>query len=102
MSCGRLIVKVFSTQFNFILSSNHLLAHLSSCINNKNISCLLLTCGGLTVSFRQVRPHLELTFDNILAHINTVYVLNTNPGIMDGDSSADGCPISLRLKVKQI
>jgi hypothetical protein len=52
-------------------------------------------------SVRQVRPHLELTFDNILAHINTVYVLNTKPGIMDDDSN-DGCSISLRLKVNRI
>lgn len=49
-------------------------------------------------SVEQVRPHLELTFDNILAHINTVYVLNTKPGIMNGDPN-DGCSISLRLKV---
>jgi len=46
----------------------------------------------------QVRPHLDLTFDNILAHINTVYVLNTKPGITNGDSG-DGSTISLRLKV---
>ncbi|XP_014243473.1 guanylate cyclase soluble subunit beta-1 [Cimex lectularius] len=29
-----------------------------------------------------VRPHLEITFDNILAHINTVYVLKTKQGII--------------------
>ncbi|XP_025208464.1 guanylate cyclase soluble subunit beta-1 [Melanaphis sacchari] len=51
----------------------------------------------LTQILYPVRPHLELTFDNILAHINTVYVLNTKPGVMNGDSN-DGCSISLRLK----
>lgn len=25
----------------------------------------------------QVRPHMELTFENLLAHINTVYILVT-------------------------
>ncbi|KYB27920.1 Soluble guanylate cyclase 88E-like Protein [Tribolium castaneum] len=29
-----------------------------------------------------VRPHLELTFENILSHINTIYVLKTRPGVM--------------------
>ncbi|XP_067000206.1 guanylate cyclase soluble subunit beta-1 [Anabrus simplex] len=29
-----------------------------------------------------VRPHLELTFENILSHINTVYVMKTKPGVM--------------------
>ncbi|XP_055381357.1 guanylate cyclase soluble subunit beta-1 [Condylostylus longicornis] len=29
-----------------------------------------------------IRPHLLLTFDNILAHINTIYVLQTRPGAM--------------------
>ncbi|XP_065159270.1 guanylate cyclase soluble subunit beta-1 [Atheta coriaria] len=29
-----------------------------------------------------VRPHLELTFGNILSHINTIYVLKTRPGVM--------------------
>ena len=29
-----------------------------------------------------VRPHIELTFQNILAHINTIYVLKTRDGMM--------------------
>lgn len=28
-----------------------------------------------------VRPHLQLTFDNILSHINTIYVLSTKKGM---------------------
>ncbi|CAD7091858.1 unnamed protein product [Hermetia illucens] len=30
-----------------------------------------------------IRPHLQLTFENILAHINTIYVLQTRPGAME-------------------
>lgn len=40
-----------------------------------------------------VRPHLELTFDNILAHINTIYVLKTRQGALDRITR------DLRLKV---
>ncbi|XP_066257080.1 guanylate cyclase soluble subunit beta-1 isoform X2 [Euwallacea similis] len=29
-----------------------------------------------------IRPHLELTFENILSHINTIYVLKTKHGVM--------------------
>ncbi|CAG9858572.1 unnamed protein product [Phyllotreta striolata] len=29
-----------------------------------------------------VRPHLDLTFENILSHINTIYVLKTRTGVM--------------------
>lgn len=29
-----------------------------------------------------VRPHLQLSFENILAHINTIYVLKTKQGAM--------------------
>lgn len=29
-----------------------------------------------------VRPHLQLNFENILAHINTIYVLKTKQGAM--------------------
>lgn len=30
-----------------------------------------------------VRPHLQLTFENILSHINTIYVLKTKSGVME-------------------
>nr|CAH7729711.1 unnamed protein product [Callosobruchus chinensis] len=33
-----------------------------------------------------VRPHLDLTFENILSHINTVYVLKTRTGVMQADA----------------
>ncbi|XP_075234533.1 guanylate cyclase soluble subunit beta-1-like [Lycorma delicatula] len=43
-----------------------------------------------------VRPHLELTFDNILAHINQVYVLKTKEGVMKTDAEPQFS--SIRLK----
>lgn len=42
-----------------------------------------------------VRPHVNLTFDNILAHINTIYVLKTKSGALAGQGY-------LRLKVSRI
>lgn len=42
-----------------------------------------------------VRPHVNLTFDNILAHINTIYVLKTKSGALAGQGY-------LRLKVSPI
>ncbi|KAL1130144.1 hypothetical protein AAG570_013082 [Ranatra chinensis] len=50
----------------------------------------------LTDLIDPVRPHLEVTFDNILAHINTVYVLKTKHGVMKNNLSAEFS--SLRLK----
>ncbi|XP_065076633.1 guanylate cyclase soluble subunit beta-1-like [Ochlerotatus camptorhynchus] len=38
-------------------------------------------CPLLTI-FEAIRPHLELSFGNILAHINTIYVLKTKAGVM--------------------
>lgn len=46
----------------------------------------------------QVRPHLDLTFDNVLSHINTVYVLRTRPGVMEVDVEPEYS--SMRLKVR--
>jgi len=43
--------------------------------------------------YRQVRPHLDLTFENILAHINTVYVLKTRLDVL----AVSDAPV-LRLK----
>lgn len=39
---------------------------------------------------------MELTFENILSHINTVYVLRTKPGVMEVDVPEEYS--SLRLK----
>ncbi|CAH1285635.1 unnamed protein product [Diabrotica balteata] len=43
-----------------------------------------------------VRPHLDLTFENILSHINTIYVLKTRTGVMQVNASPEYR--SLRLK----
>ncbi|KAF7413728.1 hypothetical protein HZH68_002217 [Vespula germanica] len=56
-------------------------------------------CSGsckLTDILFAVRPHLELTFENILSHINTVYVLRTKKGAMRVASSEEYA--YLRLK----
>ncbi|XP_018330532.1 guanylate cyclase soluble subunit beta-1 [Agrilus planipennis] len=36
-----------------------------------------------------VRPHLELTFENILSHINTIYVLKTKGGVIQANASPE-------------
>ncbi|XP_019869558.1 guanylate cyclase soluble subunit beta-1 [Aethina tumida] len=36
-----------------------------------------------------IRPHLELTFENILSHINTIYVLRTRSGVMKVSASEE-------------
>lgn len=38
-------------------------------------------CSLLEV-LEAIRPHLILTFENVLAHINTIYVLQTRQGAM--------------------
>lgn len=38
-------------------------------------------CSILEV-LEAIRPHLQLTFENVLAHINTIYVLQTRQGAM--------------------
>ncbi|XP_046624706.1 soluble guanylate cyclase gcy-33-like [Neodiprion virginianus] len=43
-----------------------------------------------------VRPHLELTFENILSHINTVYVLRTKTGVMKVEAAEEFS--NMRLK----
>ncbi|XP_017462421.1 PREDICTED: guanylate cyclase soluble subunit beta-1-like, partial [Rhagoletis zephyria] len=38
-------------------------------------------CSILEV-LEAIRPHLQLSFENILSHINTIYVLQTRQGAM--------------------
>ncbi|KAJ9595190.1 hypothetical protein L9F63_013514, partial [Diploptera punctata] len=53
----------------------------------------------ITDIFDTVRPHLELTFENILSHINTVYVLKTKAGVMEAEHQDRASEFSyLRLK----
>lgn len=49
---------------------------------------------SLSSVLEPVRPHVNLTFDNILAHINTIYVLKTKSGALAGQGY-------LRLKVSR-
>ncbi|XP_066954656.1 guanylate cyclase soluble subunit beta-1 isoform X1 [Macrobrachium rosenbergii] len=61
--------------------------------------------ASLDALFDVVRPHMELSFDNILSHINTIYVLRTKEGLITtrGDNRElapdQGC---LRLKGQMI
>ncbi|XP_052130903.1 guanylate cyclase soluble subunit beta-1 [Frankliniella occidentalis] len=52
----------------------------------------------LTDVLEPVRPHLDLTFENILAHINTVYVLKTRPGALNAEPDTPPEFTYLRLK----
>lgn len=52
----------------------------------------------LTDVLEPVRPHLDLTFENILAHINTVYVLKTRPGALNAEPGTPPEFTYLRLK----
>ncbi|CAF4951925.1 unnamed protein product [Pieris macdunnoughi] len=51
----------------------------------------------ITDVLETVRPHLEMTFANVLAHINTVYVLKTKPEEMSVSDHHEDIA-SLRLK----
>lgn len=53
--------------------------------------------------FQVVRPHMELTFENILSHINTIYVLCALEGL-DTGTRDEQCPDQgcLRLKGQMI
>lgn len=54
-----------------------------------------INCPLLEV-FETVRPHIEMNFQNILSHINTIYVLKTTPGSMKTHETF------MRLKVNSV
>ncbi|KAH9507823.1 Guanylate cyclase soluble subunit beta-1 [Bulinus truncatus] len=43
----------------------------------------------VTALFEMIRPHMEFTFDNILSHINTIFVLITRQGVLNSDDVSD-------------
>ncbi|XP_075909667.1 guanylate cyclase soluble subunit beta-1 isoform X1 [Petromyzon marinus] len=63
------------------------------------------SCNLLSV-FSLVRPHMEFTFNGILSHINTVFVLRTKEGVLS--VGPDDCELSedevgsLRLKGQMV
>uniref|UniRef100_A0A8D8X7X9 Guanylate cyclase soluble subunit beta-1 n=1 Tax=Cacopsylla melanoneura TaxID=428564 RepID=A0A8D8X7X9_9HEMI len=86
--------KVFPFHIQF--DRNLIIGQVGSALS-RVIPCLTeLSEVTLTYILDPVRPHLDLTFDNILAHINTVYVLKTKPGIMQTGAEEDYS--TLRLK----
>lgn len=52
----------------------------------------------LTDILEPVRPHLDLSFENILAHINTVYVLKTRTGALSTEPDTPPEFSYMRLK----
>uniref|UniRef100_A0A8D8TAP2 Guanylate cyclase soluble subunit beta-1 n=1 Tax=Cacopsylla melanoneura TaxID=428564 RepID=A0A8D8TAP2_9HEMI len=79
--------KVFPFHIQF--DRNLIIGQVGSALS-RVIPCLTeLSEVTLTYILDPVRPHLDLTFDNILAHINTVYVLKTKPGIMQTGAESD-------------
>lgn len=79
---------IFDVFFSvYIITANKIKPHRSHRLTEMN--CLLNDV------LEAVRPHVNLTFDNILAHINTIYVLKTKIGALAGQGY-------LRLKVSHV
>ncbi|KAK6626335.1 Guanylate cyclase soluble subunit beta-1 [Polyplax serrata] len=81
--------------FHILFDTNMTILQTGSTIARIIPSTLSGTCK-ITDILLPVRPHLELTFENILSHINTVYVLKTASGVMKVDVEPEYS--SLRLK----
>ncbi|GFR74127.1 guanylate cyclase soluble subunit beta-1 [Elysia marginata] len=43
----------------------------------------------ITDLFAMIRPHMEFSFEHVLSHINTVFVLTTKSGTVNADPEAD-------------
>ncbi|KAK9497202.1 hypothetical protein O3M35_004565 [Rhynocoris fuscipes] len=56
----------------------------------------------LTDLLDPVRPHLDLTFENILSHINTIYVLRTKQGVMKINLNQDFGTLRLKGQMKYV
>lgn len=72
--------KCFSYQNRIMIEYSFITLFLFFChyrISDENCSLIEI--------LEAVRPHLQLTFDNILAHINTIYVLSTRKGVSCGN-----------------
>ncbi|XP_054754630.1 guanylate cyclase soluble subunit beta-1-like [Lytechinus pictus] len=52
----------------------------------------------MTDLFHIVRPHMDFTFKSILSHANTIYVLQTNPGVVNSTNPRNGSIPALKLK----
>ncbi|XP_071495143.1 guanylate cyclase soluble subunit beta-1-like [Diadema antillarum] len=52
----------------------------------------------ITDLFHIVRPHMDFTFKSILSHANTIYVLETNPGVVYSKNPRNGSIPALKLK----
>lgn len=59
-----------------LFATSHYKCPLSRCRRVAEENCSLIEV------VEAIRPHLQLTFENILSHINTIYVLQTRQGAM--------------------
>ncbi|KAK6976642.1 guanylate cyclase soluble subunit beta-1-like isoform X1 [Biomphalaria glabrata] len=53
----------------------------------------------ITDLFEMIRPHMEFSFNNILSHINTIFVLITREGVL---TNRDGSPTSIMSEQQQM
>jgi guanylate cyclase soluble subunit beta len=70
--------------FHFMYDRNMILRQAGSSLQRVIPHTGMDNCRVDTV-FEMIRPHMDFEFNNVLSHINTVYVLRTKPGILDSD-----------------
>ncbi|CAG5125456.1 unnamed protein product, partial [Candidula unifasciata] len=68
---------------------------------NHVVLCIMDTCR-ITDLFDMIRPHMELSFDQVLSHINTVFVLITQESVLTTDNNSGTIPQQMRLKGQMI
>lgn len=85
--------------FHLMFDRELIILHTGATIS-RVVPMVARTVCKLTDILNPVRPHLDLTFDNILAHINTVYVLKTKTGVMKSRSAGEYS--TLRLKGQMV
>ncbi|XP_014277846.1 guanylate cyclase soluble subunit beta-1 isoform X2 [Halyomorpha halys] len=56
----------------------------------------------LTELMDPIRPHLDLTYNNIVSHINTVYVMKSKEGVMIDKANKANKELSIRLKGQMV
>lgn len=81
---------VFGPDFKIIQAGRSIVRMIPAIEDNPNVT--------LTDLFELARPHMDFTYNNVLLHLNTVYVMNTLPGVL---KSVDA-NIKLRFKGEMI
>ncbi|XP_048756581.1 guanylate cyclase soluble subunit beta-1-like [Ostrea edulis] len=70
--------------FHFMYDRNMILRQTGSSLQRVIPHTSVDNCRVDSV-FEMIRPHMDFEFNNVLSHINTVYVLRTKHGILDSD-----------------